>query len=370
MIHKMFSLGQNLTVPLSGADEKEYQRSLEKLRNNARRSFNELSLDPTTPSNTTIAYIIQGNKSKGKFNPVSAREAGALDSEFNHLHNGNALGLDNDKIIFPFDAMAPHTPGAIFIILECPTLAHMNSLIYNPAFDPLYFDECTGEQKVCVIVHITSQQVAKHSLYQNWKDRFGPDVKHVVFEKSCEIAFRKSAMNQSILNMLDSDIYPAPFYVNPAGSTSTDIVARMMTKIMIEPKVCVDLEECKDLFDRDSKSFKEFLEKNAEFIAECEAIKACLEPVNDSNVQIITLGTAAAIPSRFRNVSSTSINIKGCGNILLDAGEGTFAQLFRRFGDATNEYLANLKILFISHMHADHHIGAIRVLQQRKEVRY
>lgn len=43
--------------------------------------------------------------------------------------------------------------------------------------------------------------------------------------------------------------------------------------------------------------------------------------------------------------------------MLLDCGEGTYGQLSRRYGAATNAIIAGLKCVWISHIHADHHAG-------------
>ena len=51
-----------------------------------------------------------------------------------------------------------------------------------------------------------------------------------------------------------------------------------------------------------------------------------------SDIVVTTLGTGSALPSKYRNVSSTHLDIPGLGGILLDAGEGTVGQLRRRFG--------------------------------------
>ena len=45
------------------------------------------------------------------------------------------------------------------------------------------------------------------------------------------------------------------------------------------------------------------------------------------------------------------------GGMLLDCGEGTYGQLRRRYGAATDEIVAGLKCVWISHIHADHHAG-------------
>lgn len=55
--------------------------------------------------------------------------------------------------------------------------------------------------------------------------------------------------------------------------------------------------------------------------------------------------------------------------ILLDAGEGTEAQMTRFYGqEKVKEVFRNLKAVYISHLHADHHIGLIGVLQERRRI--
>ncbi|KAF8830365.1 hypothetical protein HHX47_DHR2000395 [Lentinula edodes] len=95
-------------------------------------------------------------------------------------------------------------------------------------------------------------------------------------------------------------------------------------------------------------------------------------------VSVITLGT----------VSATVIQIPEWGNILLDCGEGTWGQLCRVFGTASSThtpttssslsqspeeqtlgvdaFLRSLKLIYISHLHADHHLGLAKILAMRQ----
>ncbi|XP_021300470.1 tRNAse Z TRZ4, mitochondrial-like [Herrania umbratica] len=74
-------------------------------------------------------------------------------------------------------------------------------------------------------------------------------------------------------------------------------------------------------------------------------------------------------PSKYRNVSSVYINLFSKGSLLLDCGEGTLGQLKRRYGvDGADNAIRNLKCVWISHIHADHHTGLARVLALRRDL--
>jgi ribonuclease Z len=110
------------------------------------------------------------------------------------------------------------------------------------------------------------------------------------------------------------------------------------------------------------------------------------------------LGTSSAIPSKYRNVSGIwlqGLPERECptggtcgrrsGGVLLDCGEGSFGQLLLRFGSRASggareritgspsnglprgveEALSSLSMVWISHMHADHHLGLVRILRER-----
>ncbi|KAK0535344.1 hypothetical protein OC835_002393 [Tilletia horrida] len=95
-------------------------------------------------------------------------------------------------------------------------------------------------------------------------------------------------------------------------------------------------------------------------------------------VVITPLGTGSAMPSKYRNVSSTLIQFprppgvpesEPAPCVLLDAGEGTYGQLRRKFGkEGVDQILLGLKLFFVSHIHADHHIGVSRVLIERRKL--
>ncbi|GAA5921129.1 hypothetical protein JCM1841_002430 [Sporobolomyces salmonicolor] len=99
---------------------------------------------------------------------------------------------------------------------------------------------------------------------------------------------------------------------------------------------------------------------------------------------VTPLGTGSAVPSKYRNVSSTLLHLPSrrpqeeaspTEYILLDAGEGTWGQLARRFGrgkgeeeDSAEDVLRGIKMIFISHLHQDHHAGLTTILKERAKL--
>ncbi|KAE9395582.1 hypothetical protein BT96DRAFT_922720 [Gymnopus androsaceus JB14] len=140
-----------------------------------------------------------------------------------------------------------------------------------------------------------------------------------------------------------------------------------------------------------------FAQGRADVAAFSESAKMLktVQAMKGADVGIITLGTGSAVPGKYRNVSATVIQIPNYGNILLDCGEGTWGQLCRYFGTETSsfsapssgptentasssssspptqnvyQFLRDLKCIYVSHVHADHHLGVAQLLAMRKKL--
>lgn len=55
-------------------------------------------------------------------------------------------------------------------------------------------------------------------------------------------------------------------------------------------------------------------------------------------------------------------------SVLLDCGEGTCDQITRFYGTESVEIFRKIKAVFISHMHADHYFGLLRLMELRNEL--
>jgi ribonuclease Z len=53
--------------------------------------------------------------------------------------------------------------------------------------------------------------------------------------------------------------------------------------------------------------------------------------------------------------------------MLLDCGEGTYGQLCRYYGrEGVDRVMKELQCVYVSHLHADHHIGLVGLLKARE----
>ena len=85
---------------------------------------------------------------------------------------------------------------------------------------------------------------------------------------------------------------------------------------------------------------------------------------------VCMLGTGCAVPSKHRAPAAIYLHAFKRGGLLLDAGEGTLGQLQALFGvEETTCILQRLQCIWISHHHADHHLGLLRLIAAASAVR-
>ena len=79
---------------------------------------------------------------------------------------------------------------------------------------------------------------------------------------------------------------------------------------------------------------------------------------------VCMLGTGCAVPSKHRAPAAIYLHAFSRGGVLLDAGEGSLGQLQALLGpEGARGALRGLSAIFISHHHADHHLGLMRLLE-------
>ena len=92
-----------------------------------------------------------------------------------------------------------------------------------------------------------------------------------------------------------------------------------------------------------------------------------LAAMKEGDAEILFLGTGSSAPAKYRNVTGIVLDQKAKGSVFVDTGEGTLGQLVRCVGpEAADDIIRRLKCVWISHIHADHHVGLPSILARRR----
>ncbi|TPX59209.1 hypothetical protein SpCBS45565_g07801 [Spizellomyces sp. 'palustris'] len=407
IIRQMFNSGESLSIRIGKGDAFHERKDGSRFdRQNGQNNNLEVPnialgkkdhtklvrLPMARPSKTATCFICQGPPVRGKFDTDKATALGVPTREFGTLHQGDSFLNDKGERIHPHQCMGPDRPGSVFFIIDCPSADYIGTLVNNARFVPHYAS--LTNNPVSVIVHMLGDDVLDNAAYRSWMNKFGETTQHIIISgKHCAkpIIFRGSATSQHRLSLLDPEVFRIPFYdnesisLNHEGLPPRTMAANNLLIYQMEPQGKVDVSEQKTPWDHmdpngkvlatlDKPRLREYQTEakrlREEMLASAAEAENTGQPGDD--VLVCTLGTGAALPSRYRNVSSTLVYTPSHGSILFDAGEGTYGQLYRRFkgadGPSLEDVLTNLKFLFISHMHADHHLGAFKVLLERKKL--
>lgn len=344
----------------------------------------KLTVD-TMPLNSVVCYAIQLRDTPGKFDVKKADALGVPPKQRSTLVKGESLTLPNGTIVQPSECIGPSIPGKIIIIVDIPNIGILKALLKSQSFARFQSGGKDASQLAC-IVHLTPSDILTSSGYQNWMNSFSDSAEHLVSNtEHCASphVFRSSARLQMMLNKINENLFPLPHSETTPKlplptSTETEKWPSKMTSVSplmrfgLAPHNMVGIDRSMQVPDLTMQEVETTFNAKTELVAGLPAVHAAVSalparpPLSQDPVDILFLGTGSATPSKYRNQSGTYINIRGWGGFLLDAGEGSLGQLARHFGPQLNDALANLKAVFISHMHADHHLGLLRVMLHRQ----
>lgn len=362
----------------------------------------------------TLSYVCRLRDILGKFDPKRAIELGVpTGPDFGTLKKGKSVTLPDGRVVNPGSVVAPSIPGPVIIIAACPSDRHIAGITANPEMCPVQL-EITGEDgaaipsaPVCVIYHRTPRSVVAHPEYQAWCRRFGASTSHVTLHSTLapdRIVFASQAKDLDMLRGFDADRFKAPWQsVREAarGGEPEDMIAEVGGSPEEFLKTDSGLEaaqwrvgDCGQQFLLAPVASAGFSDSDVpprfvplpNTVAKTEAglwrsyavseqsngdVDAVTEPgyvsrFDRNTAEVVFLGTAGAIPGKHRNVSGIYLHMFNRGGIVLDCGEGTWGQMTRCYGiEKARDILRRLSVIFISHIHADHHLGLLTLLYER-----
>lgn len=379
--------------------------------------------NPVKLGETSVIYVCELPEITGKFDPKKAVALGLKSGpKYRELQSGKSVKSDTlDIMVHPSDVLGPSLPGPIVLLVDCPTESHVLELLSAESLNSYYADFSGDPQcakTVNCIVHLSPVSVTGTSNYQKWMKRFG-SAQHIMAGhemKNVEIPILKSSTRITTrLNYLCPQLFPASGFwsrphlnISAAESSASEgpvpsIFAENLLKFTLRPLANLGLDRTNiPILEAPSEIMNELLSEVPEVVDAAHDISQfwqgprelkdnspmrdnevmieepwldenrlpnCLDNVRRDDLEIVLLGTGSSQPSKYRNVSSIYVNLFSKGSLLLDCGEGTLGQLKRRYGvEGADSAVRNLRCIWISHIHADHHAGLARILALRRDL--
>lgn len=378
------------------------------LKNNNKKRSDDSSKSsrqrkPAEVESEVMAYVCKLQERPGTLDFGMCVERGVKPGPLlGRLKNGFDVTLPDGSIVKADDVRGKPQPGSVFIVVDVPDESYLEALMSAEVFKKHQKTAEKDDEVALVVVHFSPEEMMENGEYRAWMDDFSPSTQHIfVNERNEFTGFFASHRIQRQLNELSDEVFPMlkerhPYLDNKPNEFAIDNKEDADKHFVIDAKPD-KFQEFPELgilsafhirpqkgFDRNlepysnpEKVIEEILEQPQakELIAQFKVeSKKLVKPRTKEQrskefPRVITFGTGSCIPNKTRNVSANLIHINDKNCALLDCGEGTLGQLVRFYGrSGADEVLRNMKLIFVSHLHADHHLGLINILSRRRKV--
>ena len=390
--------------------------------NGAPRSF---SSTPASSSGVSyVSYILRTSPVPGKFLIEKALALGIPKGPlYQQLKKGQNISFmdartNEQRNVSSSDVVEPSTPPIVIMILCYPTVNVAKQL-----FSSKHLQHCdeseTMTAKPELVIHITSSSLFHQYGICHWKQDFDnnmddgnicsgtkrvdhiflplPDLKHLT---DSDIAANPSPFRSAMLDAYARSLIHPGIYVCPnnqfndvtingpvsgSGDANEFHIGRPTMEYTLLPRskrgfapvmVANELNDQRPApITTDIESMDGLVEHSGALTLAQQIIK---ERTPDDTRrsggggEIIFTGTASALPCKHRNVTGMLLKQSDQRSIILDIGEGTIGQLMRMRSSSEDRRQQSLSIynevkaVWISHPHADHHLGLMRLLKDRR----
>eukprot|EP00924_Labyrinthula_sp_SR-Ha-C_P013844 augustus_masked-scaffold_5-processed-gene-15.50-mRNA-1 protein AED:0.13 eAED:0.13 QI:0/-1/0/1/-1/1/1/0/703 len=324
--------------------------------------------ETNTGSSSIVSYFVKFKKTRGKFFAKKAIELGVRPGrDFGRLAAGESVTNSEGKLISHEQCVEKAESGQAALILD------IDENYVSCLSEELSLFMKSGDVNVRIVYHLSKKDVVSSEEYKQkiFKalETENSGTKHIFlhadfFGDSFNTFYSFNQVYEKL-----HDIEPTLFKSLPAASlpesdfSSHSQPASDLLTYTFYPKSQRGLSTIgyeKFLKSRSSKGVVPSKRKRNGLSA--NGFSSFGNGPEDK-VEVTFLGTGAAVPGKYRNVSSTLLRFKrDDGSVtaaLLDCGEGTLYQICKKFGDKkTQDIIQNeLDVVLVSHMHADHHLG-------------
>lgn len=322
---------------------------------------------------------------------------------FAALKRGETVTLEDGRRIMPEQVVDPAEPGAhLLIVGEVDPLSTLFGQLVADATLSAYAEGGSMFGRLALVVHLSKQGYLEHEAYRGWARSLGPQVQHVYLDHGttgpASSAFLAAKLLRAKLAAVCPEICAAAEDHCP-GIESSDsdspggwVRGRSLLGFVLAPRRKQGLiSPDPPPIDDEEARFREELRDNQELhalLAQAHRQRDCALSAEEGSLGegdrllrseegaicflgeltnfsppfmtgMVFVGTGSAIPCKYRNVSGAVLLLSG-GGVLLDAGEGSWSQM-----QATGLDVKALRLAWVSHPHADHHLGLMRVIVER-----
>ncbi|XP_054711118.1 ribonuclease Z, mitochondrial-like [Uloborus diversus] len=374
----IFPENHKMEMKHSPASSASSEDELEKHDNVSDRRAKKIRSSREKLPDMVMCYACKGHSKPGHLLIEKCVELGVPPGPLlGDLKNGKDITLSSGKIVHSKDVVSEEQPCPAFLVVECPSVAFLNSFVKEEKFKKYQSSSPSPCDIASVVVHFTPSDVLKNQIYQEWMTKF-PDSTHHLLINNDNSSLGSIGIHrvQYKLNLLHPRIFSQLLEQEGKESLGSNcsiskvIQTKTLDRYYLRPHKGLDRSNVVSLqpeeFVEEALNTPQFQENLKNLQNNIEKEKKICDEILGLYPEVIFLGTGSSIPSKVRNVSAILVNTCKDEYLLMDCGEGTCGQLTRLYKSMTTDILLHTNCVFISHMHADHHLGLIQFLKRRQ----
>ena len=358
--------------------------------------INIIPFSTNADNNFAMNFICIPKQKNRSFNKQKALDLGIKPGPiFGKLSKGESVTLDSGKIITLKDVSDEPLPSSSLAILYIPNEEHMNQLIKNEFINNYINHKLSNNYiyNIKLIVHICPKfSIINNEKYISFINSFGKDVEHIIEcpEINQQFMYDEGKIKiHYLLNKVSNILFPNILFNEDETKPTLINKKEIFEKLVINNGINID-ESIPGreyiMYPPNKKGFViKGLYQGNPFYFNSDECKTFLKNISDIKInnidhklnslsqymkspKVTFLGTSSMKPGKYRNVSAILIqNIVNTQQkyILFDCGEGTFQQIYEKFGkENTSQILLNINLIAISHKHGDHMLGLMKLMKE------
>lgn len=336
-----------------------------------------------------LSFVVRFLPVRGKFDPVKAKALGVAPGvNYRKLTMGESVQNAAGETVLPHQVLDESKSFAKLVIIDIPNAHYLHNTLSSPEW--LATSTAAGPEEPGLVYHFLGDDIDfRLDQYRTFIALFPPQCQHVISHSliaNDTLVFKTYAVHLLKLKCILNDSFTLPrieqytplddapnihklqalqqFTIDPSGVTRDDsnIVSETWSSLYDAEVPQVDVLAGTD--------------KSAVLANEIITLLPLANATSlKDHVQVVTLGTGSALPSIHRNVLSNLVRIPYLDqdsndirfkSILLDGGENTIGSIIRNYAhnnlQQLSQIFSELRLIYLSHLHADHHLGIISVI--------